>query len=107
AGFLEVETPVRVPCPGMEPYLKAYPVGGTGLWLRTSPELHMKRMLAAGAERIFQLAPCFRDDEVSPWHRAEFVMLEWYRAFARLESIAEDLEALVATLCEALGRAPD
>lgn len=106
-GFLEIDTPVMVPCPGMEPYLKAYKVEGIRRFLRTSPELHMKRMLAAGAERLFQIAPCFRDDEVSPWHAPGFLMLEWYRAYARPGAIVDDLEGMVVACCEALGAAPD
>jgi len=95
-GFLEVDTPVRVPCPGMEPYLDSF--AAQGLYLRTSPELHMKRLLAAGFDPIFQIAPCFRAGERGSRHREEFLMLEWYRAFADLETLIDDVAALLHAL---------
>jgi lysyl-tRNA synthetase class 2 len=102
-GFLEVETPSRVRCPGLEPHLRAFPAGHD-TWLITSPELHLKRMLAAGAERIVEFARAFRDDERGAWHRAEFLLVEWYRAFEGLEAIEADCEALVETCARAAGR---
>ena len=58
-GFLEVDTPVLLAANAPEANIDAIPAG-TG-WLRTSPELHMKRLLAAGYDKIFQLGPCGRD----------------------------------------------
>src|SRR5690606_36922467 len=75
--FLSVETPVRVNAPALEDYIDAEPSGAA--WLRTSPELHMKRLLAAGYERLYQVGPCFRRGECGQRHRPEFAMLEWYR----------------------------
>ena len=75
AGFLAVETPVRLPAPALEDYIEAEPSGEE--WLRTSPELHMKRLLAAGYEKIYQIGPCFRKDEKGNRHLPEFTMLEW------------------------------
>lgn len=107
AGFLEVETPARVPCPGLEPHLRAFPAGGSpALWLITSPELHLKRLLAAGAERIVEFSRAFRDDERGPLHRSEFLLLEWYRAFAPLEILEEDCERLVSACAGIRRRAP-
>jgi lysyl-tRNA synthetase class 2 len=103
--FVEVETPGVVPCPGLEPHLVALRAAGDA-WLRTSPELHMKRLLAAGAERIFQIGPCWRGDEQGPWHLREFSMLEWYRAHAGLDAIAEDVAQLLPRAVEAGGRDP-
>ncbi len=60
-GFLEVETPVRVPTPALELHIDAEQSGEE--FLRTSPELHMKRLLAAGYSRVFQIGPCFRRGE--------------------------------------------
>ena len=57
-GFLEVETPVRVPA--IAPEINIVPVESDGWYLITSPELHMKRLLAAGYENIFQISHCFR-----------------------------------------------
>ena len=94
--FLEVDTPMMVACPGMEPYLDSFPVGD--LYLRTSPELHMKRLLAAGYDKTFQMGACFRAGDHGSLHREEFTMLEWYRAFADLEDLVEDLGLLLAKL---------
>jgi lysyl-tRNA synthetase class 2 len=96
-GFLEVETPSRVVCPGLEPHLRAFPAGGDR-WLITSPELHLKRLVAAGADKVVEFARAFRDDESGPWHRPEFTMLEWYRANAKLDALETDCEELVAAL---------
>lgn len=95
-GFLEVDTPLAVSCPGMEPYLDSYVTGSH--YLRTSPELHMKRLLAAGIDPIFQLGPCFRAGDLGSKHRPEFLMLEWYRLFADLDAIAQDIHKLLQTL---------
>jgi lysyl-tRNA synthetase class 2 len=88
--FLEVETPVRVPAPGVDLHLDAIPAGAG--YLITSPELHMKRLLAAGFPRVFQLARASRRDELGRLHEPEFGMLEWYRAFAGLEEVLADTE---------------
>jgi lysyl-tRNA synthetase class 2 len=104
-GFREVRTPALVPCPGMEPHLQPFRVGSAG-WLHTSPEFAMKALLVGGLERIFQLAPVYRDEPSAPTHRREFTMLEWYRAWAGLAEILEDTERLVAALAEAVHGAP-
>jgi len=93
AGFMEVETPVRIPTPAPELHINA-PASGAA-WLRTSPELHMKRLLAAGCERIFQIGPCFREGERGNRHAPEFTMLEWYRTPADYADILRDCEELV------------
>lgn len=90
--FLEVETPVRIPAPAQETHIDTPPSGRA--WLRASPELHMKRLLAAGCTRIFQLGPCFRSGECGSRHNPEFTMLEWYRAGADYTDILRDTEAL-------------
>ncbi len=76
-GFLEVETPVRVRAPANEAHIDAVPSGDE--YLRTSPELQMKTLLAAGYGPIFQIGPCFRLSEKGRFHREEFTMLEWYQ----------------------------
>ena len=73
--FLEVETPVRIPAPALETNIETPPSGRA--WLRASPELHMKRLLAEGCPRIFQIGPCFRSGECGRRHNPEFTMLEW------------------------------
>lgn len=90
--FLEVETPVRIPAPAMELHILAEPSGDA--FLRTSPELHMKRIMAQGATRIFQIGPCFRKDEQGGLHHPEFTMLEWYRANCDYRDILNDMQHL-------------
>ncbi|HZF77382.1 MAG TPA: amino acid--tRNA ligase-related protein, partial [Acetobacteraceae bacterium] len=83
-GYQEVETPCLVPAPGMEVHLRAFrtryrPHLGAGreavLWLRTSPELALKRLLVAGAGPVFELARVWRNVESGPRHAPEFTML--------------------------------
>ena len=75
-GFLEVETPVRIAGPAPEEYIDCIP--SAGKFLRPSPELEMKVLLAHGYEKIYQFGPCFRADEHGWKHREEFTMLEYY-----------------------------
>jgi lysyl-tRNA synthetase class 2 len=103
--FLEVETPARVPAPGQEVHLDAFPAGG-GRFLITSPEYHMKRLVAAGAPRIFQIGRAFRAEEQGPQHQPEFTIIEWYRAHETLAAIAQDCEALVRAAATATGTFP-
>ena len=93
-GFTEVETPVRIPAPAPEPHIDCPPSGDW--FLRASPELQMKKLLAAGMERIYQIGPCFRAGEKGRRHSPEFTMLEWYRANADYLDIARDAEELLA-----------
>jgi len=77
-GFLEIDTPVRLPSPAPEEHIEALP---SGEWfLQTSPELCMKRLLAAGYPHIYQICKCFRKDERGALHLPEFTLLEWYVA---------------------------
>ena len=99
-GFLEVDTPVLLPANAPEANIDATPAGAG--WLRTSPELALKRLLAAGQEKIFQLGPCFRDGEHGRWHHPEFTMLEWYRADAGYIDILADAKALLAFVAKEL-----
>ena len=101
--FLEVDTPLLVPSPGLEIHLDAVPAGAG--YLITSPEYQMKRLLAAGCERIYQICKCFRAGEHGPHHASEFTMVEWYRAFADLDDIARDTEQLVADVVRAVSAA--
>ncbi len=92
-GFLEVETPVRIPVPALEDHIDAEPSGDH--FLRTSPELRMKRLLAAGYERVFQIGPCFRQGERGHQHLPEFTMLEWYRTGADTDDVLADMIELL------------
>ncbi|MBO7721514.1 MAG: EF-P lysine aminoacylase GenX, partial [Kiritimatiellae bacterium] len=96
-GFTEVETPVRIDAPAPEEHIDCPPVA-TGGYLRASPELQMKKLLAAGMDRIYQIGPCFRDGERGSRHNPEFTMMEWYRRGASYLDIAADLEELMAEL---------
>ncbi|MGE3769092.1 MAG: EF-P lysine aminoacylase EpmA [Kofleriaceae bacterium] len=102
--FLEVETPLLVPSPGLEIHLDAVPAGSG--YLITSPEYQMKRLLAAGFERIYQVCKCFRGNEEGAHHASEFSMIEWYRAYDELESIIRDTEELVCAVVTALAGSP-
>ncbi|MSR46902.1 MAG: EF-P lysine aminoacylase GenX [Planctomycetes bacterium] len=110
-GFLEVETPTLLAAPGQEPHLLPFVTtfhgrdGARPLWLATSPEYAMKRLLARGHERLFQLGRAYRDgrDEDSPLHSPEFTLVEWYRAWEPLEAIGRDVGELLAATVRALG----
>lgn len=99
-GFWEVETPLRIPSPALELYVDA--VASGDWYLRTSPELHMKRLLAEGLSPIFQMGTCFRAEECGNRHRPEFTMLEWYRTHASYLDILVDTEALVRHVAQAI-----
>ena len=100
-GCTEVETPCLVPVPGMEVHLHAFQsrfeahLGrgeGMDLWLRTSPELAIKRLLVGGAGSVFEIARVWRNGEVSPRHAPEFTMLEVYLASAGLDGLMDAVE---------------
>lgn len=84
----------------MEEHLHALPAADG--WLHTSPEFAMKRVLAAGLCRIYQIAPCFRDDEVGVHHAREFTMLEWYRVGAGCEELMDEVESLIGAAAAAV-----
>lgn len=101
-GFLEVETPHRIPVPIPESHIDVIP---SGTWvLHPSPEICMKRMLASGFDRIFQICRCWRDGERGTLHLPEFTMLEWYRADADYTDIMKDCENLLKGMNEAVGQ---
>src|SRR5438874_1469603 len=110
-GFVEVETPALQVSPGLEPHLRAFATvlhepgegGAQPFYLHTSPEFAMKKLLAAGLPRIWQLAHGFRDGERSATHHPEFSMLEWYRAAAGYEMLMADCEALLRRAQKATG----
>ncbi len=123
-GYLEVETPLAIPCPGLELHLDAFEAVPTGIpatgsanaartqrFLSTSPEYQMKRLLADGFTRIFQITRAFRAGELGDRHNPEFTILELYRAHAGVEAIMRDTEQLVARvtggLVRVLGRVID
>ncbi len=105
-GFVEVETAVRITAPAPEEHIDCPPCRDGG-YLRASPELQMKKLLAAGMDRIYQIGPCFREGERGSRHSPEFTMLEWYRGNATYREIADDLTELLTHLVELAGRRGD
>lgn len=111
AGYVEVDTPALQISPGLEPHLKAFattlhdPRDGSvrPLYLHTSPEYAMKKLLAGGVPRIWQLAHVFRDGERSATHHPEFAMLEWYRAGAGYRDLMQECESLLRRVQAAAG----
>ena len=101
--FVEVETAVRIPAPAPEEHIDCPPVVGGG-YLRASPELQMKKLLAAGMDKIYQIGPCFREGERGSRHNPEFTMIEWYRRGANYLDIKRDLESLLEGLVVADSR---
>jgi len=100
-GYVEVETPHRIPAPAPEAHIDAVP---SGSWfLHTSPELCMKRLLAAGYEKIFQICRCWREGERGSQHTPEFTLLEWYRANSDYLGLMEECEALIQRVASTLG----
>lgn len=99
--FCEATTPTLAVSPGTEPFLDPLRVeiefSGESFrrYLITSPEFHLKKLLGAGQAQVFEIAKCFRNKEGGDHHRIEFFMLEWYRSFAALDEIANDVEALI------------
>ncbi len=109
-GFLEVETPALQVCPVMDVHILGIetPVRGVDrepektLYLHTSPEFAMKKLLVAGLPKIYQICHVYRDAEDSCLHSREFTMIEWYRAEAGYEEIMGDCEELVRSCARTL-----
>jgi len=102
--YVEVETPLRVKTPAMEDHIHAEVSGDH--WLRTSPELHMKRMVCAGFEKIFQIGPCFRQGERGHLHLPEYTMLEWYWTGGTSEGLIWETRDLLHAVAGAVGGGP-
>jgi lysyl-tRNA synthetase class 2 len=105
-GFVEVETPVRIAAPAPEEHIDCPVVlcaNGRREYLRASPELQMKKLLADGMDRIYQIGPCFREGERGSRHSPEFTMLEWYRLGAGYMDIADDFSQLLRAAASAAG----
>lgn len=109
-GFCEVVTPLLVSNPGLEPNILYFetefaPLMGRGkkqkLYLPTSPEYHLKKVLSWGAPKIFEMTRAFRNGEWGKEHFPEFEMLEWYRQPGSYEEIAKDVEELLKKIWNA------
>jgi len=99
--FLEIETPLRIPAPAPESNIDAQ---ASGNWfLQTSPELCMKRLLASGYQRIFQVCRCFRKGERGGRHLPEMTLLEWYATGWDYRDMMQQCERLFGFISERLG----
>ncbi|MSO98820.1 MAG: EF-P lysine aminoacylase GenX [Rhodospirillaceae bacterium] len=111
-GFVDVETPILQVSGGIERHIQALTTtlheplaqGSSERALHTSPEFAMKKLLAGGMSKIYQLARVFRDGERSPLHHPEFTMLEWYRANTTYEAMMNDCAVLMAKVAKAAHR---
>lgn len=102
--YLEVETPYLIPAPAAELHIDA--IQAEAGFLHTSPELCMKRLVAAGYPRIFQICKCFRKGERGSRHLPEFTLLEWYRAETDYMGLMDECEEMVAFALDHLGLSP-
>lgn len=99
-GYLEVETPLRIPAPAPEANIDAQVSGNW--FLQTSPELCMKRLLAAGYHKIFQICKCFRKRERGSKHLPELTILEWYSSGQNYQDLMDQCEQLIIFLLSEL-----
>jgi lysyl-tRNA synthetase class 2 len=101
-GYLEVETPIRIPAPAPEAHINA--VIADDWFLQTSPELCMKQLLAAGFSRIFQICKCFRHKERGTKHLPELTMLEWYSTGHDYKDLMNESEDLICAVAHQINR---
>ena len=97
---MEVQTPIIVPSPAMEETLEAVSCGAE--YLHTSPEFAMKHLLAQGLCKIYQIVPCFREEEEGCHHLREFLMLEWYRVGIGTQVLMEETIDLITRCAQSL-----
>ncbi|MBI2563783.1 MAG: lysine--tRNA ligase [candidate division NC10 bacterium] len=105
-GFLEVETPMMHPIPGgaaARPFVTHHNALDLSLYLRIAPELHLKRCVVGGLERVYEINRNFRNEGLSTQHNPEFTMLEFYQAYADYQDLMalteELLPQVVRTVC--------
>jgi len=106
-GFLDVETPVLQEVPGgghARPFLTHHNSLDRDLYLRIALELHLKRLLVGGLERVYEIGRVFRNEGLSPRHNPEFTMLECYQAYADYDDVMKLVEDLVVAAAQAANR---
>ena len=108
-GILEVDTPTITRSAATDIYLSSFKTKffdshsnekGIDLYLITSPECHMKRLLAAGSGSIYQISRCFRNEENGRYHNPEFSMLEWYRPYYNMDCLMHEVNELIQQILE-------
>ena len=105
-GFLEVETPMMHSIPGgavARPFVTQHNALDRKLFLRIAPELHLKRLLIGGFEKVFEINRSFRNEGLSTKHNPEFTMLEFYAAFATFDGTLDFTKNIIKTASEAIG----
>jgi len=106
-GFVEVETPVLQEVPGgghARPFLTHHNSLDRDLYLRIALELHLKRLLVGGFERVYEVGRVFRNEGLSPRHNPEFTMLECYEAYADYDDVMKLVEDLLVASAKSAGR---
>ena len=109
--FTEVDTPISQVCPVMDTHIHAFRTDLKNLdlsqrktmYLQTSPEFDMKKLLVAGMEKIYQICPVFRNAEDSALHSPEYTLLEWYRVGVNYRTLMDDSMDILRGIAEKLG----
>ena len=104
-GFLEVETPMMHPIPGgaaARPFVTHHNALDLSLYLRIAPELHLKRCVVGGLERVYEINRNFRNEGLSTQHNPEFTMLEFYQAYADYQDLMALTEELLPQVVRAV-----
>lgn len=105
-NFIEIESPLLVPSPGLEVHLEGLKIENQPYYLITSPEYQLKRLLSGGLQKIYSLGKVFRGDETGNMHNPEFTMLEWYRAFSNWSELVQDVESICFKLAQFIHGTP-
>jgi len=102
-GFVEIETPILQSIPGgalARPFATHHNALDIDLYLRIATELHLKRLVVGGFERVYEIGRCFRNEGTSTWHNPEYTMLEFYLAYADYEDLIKLTEELLVSLLQ-------
>ncbi len=102
--YVEVDTPIRLPV--VLPEAEIIPFTSDSWWLQTSPELCMKRLLAQGAQQLFQICHCFRRHEIGRFHETEFTLLEWYHVDWDYRQLMDECEQFLQRLASEFSSFP-
>jgi lysyl-tRNA synthetase class 2 len=105
-NFLEVETPMMHSIPGgavAKPFITKHNALDRELFLRIAPELHLKRLLVGGFDKVFEINRSFRNEGLSTRHNPEFTMLEFYAAFASFDGTIDFTKNIIQSASEAIG----